>query len=285
MLAAPRPPAAPLGLAAMLTLSRRARVCKRRASSFSPASFSTPRTPSTERELCLCLIRRKLPRFSAVFAGSALFDPHGGGRPLPPLRRSLCSSAKLPQSTPPDLAPPPPRPLLRLHFWRRTHRRRRAPRRYALTFLGWGDERRPAARQADGRGADSTATSCGRCSSRWQPSSVVAQASLISVVPGLGQRAEYAADRFRDRSAYAARVLRRTPVKPPPSLPIDDPPHDARDDPLRRAARTLLAGGARRRRAVPAPAAAGALRRRGADARAADRGSPRRPQRASSATT
>jgi multicomponent Na+:H+ antiporter subunit D len=42
----------------------------------------------------------------------------------------------------------------------------------------------------------------------------------ISVLPGLGQRAEYAADRFRDRAGYAARVLRGHPIAPPPSLPV-----------------------------------------------------------------
>ena len=42
----------------------------------------------------------------------------------------------------------------------------------------------------------------------------------ISVVPGLGQRAEYAADRFQDRSAYAARVLRGHPFPATPSLPV-----------------------------------------------------------------
>ena len=42
----------------------------------------------------------------------------------------------------------------------------------------------------------------------------------ISVVPGLGQRAEYAADRFRDTSGYAARVLHAKPMPPPTSLPV-----------------------------------------------------------------
>jgi multicomponent Na+:H+ antiporter subunit D len=42
----------------------------------------------------------------------------------------------------------------------------------------------------------------------------------ISVVPGLGQRAEYAADRFQDRSGYAARVLRGHPFPAAPSLPV-----------------------------------------------------------------
>ena len=42
----------------------------------------------------------------------------------------------------------------------------------------------------------------------------------ISVVPGLGQRAEYAAARFQDRSAYAARVLRGHPFSAGQSLPV-----------------------------------------------------------------
>jgi multicomponent Na+:H+ antiporter subunit D len=42
----------------------------------------------------------------------------------------------------------------------------------------------------------------------------------ISIVPGLGQRAEYAADRFRDTGGYAARVLHAKPMSPPASLPV-----------------------------------------------------------------
>jgi multicomponent Na+:H+ antiporter subunit D len=42
----------------------------------------------------------------------------------------------------------------------------------------------------------------------------------ISVVPGLGQRAEYAATRFEDRSGYAARVLHGRPFPATPSLPV-----------------------------------------------------------------
>jgi multicomponent Na+:H+ antiporter subunit D len=42
----------------------------------------------------------------------------------------------------------------------------------------------------------------------------------ISLVPGLGQRAEYAADRFRDTSGYAATVLHGRPMTPPPTLPV-----------------------------------------------------------------
>jgi multicomponent Na+:H+ antiporter subunit D len=42
----------------------------------------------------------------------------------------------------------------------------------------------------------------------------------ISVVPGLGQRAEYAAGRFRDTRGYAALVLHGKPMPPPASLPV-----------------------------------------------------------------
>jgi multicomponent Na+:H+ antiporter subunit D len=36
----------------------------------------------------------------------------------------------------------------------------------------------------------------------------------------LGQRAKYAADRFRDTTGYAARVLHDRPMTPPSSLPV-----------------------------------------------------------------
>ena len=42
----------------------------------------------------------------------------------------------------------------------------------------------------------------------------------ISIVPGLGQRAEYAAERFRDTSGYAATVLHGRAVTPPARLPV-----------------------------------------------------------------
>jgi multicomponent Na+:H+ antiporter subunit D len=48
----------------------------------------------------------------------------------------------------------------------------------------------------------------------------VAAGAAISLVPGLGQRAEYAADRFRGTSAYAATVLRGRRMPPPPRLPV-----------------------------------------------------------------
>jgi multicomponent Na+:H+ antiporter subunit D len=48
----------------------------------------------------------------------------------------------------------------------------------------------------------------------------VALGIVTSVVPGLAQRAEYAADRFRDRSGYAALVVHGKAMAPAPSLPI-----------------------------------------------------------------
>jgi multicomponent Na+:H+ antiporter subunit D len=40
------------------------------------------------------------------------------------------------------------------------------------------------------------------------------------MVPGLAQRAEYAAERFQDTSGYAAAVLHAKAMAPPPSLPV-----------------------------------------------------------------
>jgi multicomponent Na+:H+ antiporter subunit D len=40
---------------------------------------------------------------------------------------------------------------------------------------------------------------------------------VVSVVPGLQQRAEYGADRMRDRAAYADRVLHNAPTKQTPA--------------------------------------------------------------------
>ena len=64
----------------------------------------------------------------------------------------------------------------------------------------------------------------------------------VSVVPGLGQRAEYAADRFRDRAGYTARVLRGRPMAPPQSLPITIR-HTSLDSLLYGAGATVLALG------------------------------------------
>jgi multicomponent Na+:H+ antiporter subunit D len=43
---------------------------------------------------------------------------------------------------------------------------------------------------------------------------------VISVVPGIAQRAEYGADRFRDRAGYADRVLHGIPMKTTAQLPF-----------------------------------------------------------------
>jgi multicomponent Na+:H+ antiporter subunit D len=88
----------------------------------------------------------------------------------------------------------------------------------ARIFLGWGDaedallgkaiEEDPLERQVRRPillGVALTAVSLG---------------VAISAVPGLGQRAEYAADRFRDTTGYAARVLHDRPMTPPSSLPV-----------------------------------------------------------------
>ena len=48
----------------------------------------------------------------------------------------------------------------------------------------------------------------------------VAVGAAISVVPGLGQRAEYAAARFRNTAGYAAAILHGKAMPPPPSLPL-----------------------------------------------------------------
>ena len=64
----------------------------------------------------------------------------------------------------------------------------------------------------------------------------------VSVVPGLGQRAEYAAVRFQDRSGYAARVLRDHPFPATPSLPVAIQ-HTSLESLLYSASATILAAG------------------------------------------
>jgi multicomponent Na+:H+ antiporter subunit D len=70
----------------------------------------------------------------------------------------------------------------------------------------------------------------------------VAAGVAISVVPGLGQRAEYAADRFRNTSAYAAAVLHGGAVRPPASLPVAIE-HTSRESILYGVAATIIAIG------------------------------------------
>jgi multicomponent Na+:H+ antiporter subunit D len=64
----------------------------------------------------------------------------------------------------------------------------------------------------------------------------------ISAVPGLGQRAEYAADRFRDTSGYAARVLHDRALPRPPSLPVSIE-HTSLESLLYGGGATILAAG------------------------------------------
>ena len=68
----------------------------------------------------------------------------------------------------------------------------------------------------------------------------VALGVAISVVPGLGQRAEYAAERFRDTSGYAARVLHGRPLPRPGDLPVTIH-HTSLESLLYGSAATLLA--------------------------------------------
>ena len=49
---------------------------------------------------------------------------------------------------------------------------------------------------------------------------LLAAGAVTSLVPGLGQRAHYGADRFRARAEYADRVLHDRPMKTTPHLPV-----------------------------------------------------------------
>ena len=64
----------------------------------------------------------------------------------------------------------------------------------------------------------------------------------VSVVPGLGQRAEYAATRFEDRRGYVARVLHGDPFTATPSLPVAIE-HTSLESVLYGASATILAVG------------------------------------------
>jgi multicomponent Na+:H+ antiporter subunit D len=70
----------------------------------------------------------------------------------------------------------------------------------------------------------------------------VAAGVAVSVVPGLGQRAEYAADRFRDTAGYAAVVLHGKAMPPPGSLPLAIT-HTSLESVLYGASATILALG------------------------------------------
>jgi multicomponent Na+:H+ antiporter subunit D len=91
-------------------------------------------------------------------------------------------------------------------------------RAWARIFLGWGDEDDPLLGKA--MEEDPLERDVRRPILVGIAVVAVALGLVMSVVPGLAQRAEYAADRFRDTSGYAARVLHGRPLPPPASLPI-----------------------------------------------------------------
>jgi multicomponent Na+:H+ antiporter subunit D len=88
----------------------------------------------------------------------------------------------------------------------------------ARIFLGWGDEDDPLLGEA--LEEDPLERAVLRPLLIGVAIVAVALGIAVSVVPGLGQRAEYAADRFRDTGGYAARVLHGREMAPPESLPI-----------------------------------------------------------------
>jgi multicomponent Na+:H+ antiporter subunit D len=88
----------------------------------------------------------------------------------------------------------------------------------ARIFLGWGDEDDPLLGEA--MEEDPLERDVRRRLLVGVAVTAVVLGLAISVAPGLGQRAEYAADRFRDTSGYAARVLHDRPLPPPQSLPV-----------------------------------------------------------------
>ncbi|HZT53502.1 MAG TPA: complex I subunit 5 family protein [Gaiellaceae bacterium] len=88
----------------------------------------------------------------------------------------------------------------------------------ARIFLGWGAGRDPLL--ADALEEEPPGRAAGRRLLVTVAAVAVAGGLAISLVPGLGQRAAYAAARFRDRGAYAAAVLRGTPLRAPPRLPV-----------------------------------------------------------------
>ena len=88
----------------------------------------------------------------------------------------------------------------------------------ARIFLGWGDEHDPLLGKA--LEEDPLERHVLRPLLVGVALVAVVLGVVVSVVPGLGQRAAYAGDRFRDTSGYAARVLHDRPMSPPASLPV-----------------------------------------------------------------
>jgi multicomponent Na+:H+ antiporter subunit D len=85
-------------------------------------------------------------------------------------------------------------------------------------FLGWGPKRDPLLTQQDEESPPSTERMRGLL--LVVTAVMLALGLAVSLVPGLGQRAESGADRFRDRAAYAQFVLHGKPMPATPRSPF-----------------------------------------------------------------
>ena len=110
----------------------------------------------------------------------------------------------------------------------------------ARIFLGWGDEEDELLGKAIEE--DPLERDVLRPLLVGVATAAVAVGIAISVVPGLAQRAGYAADRFSDTSGYAARVLHGKAMPPPASLPVSIR-HTTLESILYGASATILAFG------------------------------------------
>jgi multicomponent Na+:H+ antiporter subunit D len=110
----------------------------------------------------------------------------------------------------------------------------------ARIFLGWGDEEDPLLGKA--MEEDPLERDVRRPLLVGVAVTAVVLGLSISIVPGLGQRAEYAADRFRDTSGYAARVLHGRPLPSPQSLAVSIE-HTSLESLLYGGTATILAAG------------------------------------------
>jgi multicomponent Na+:H+ antiporter subunit D len=87
----------------------------------------------------------------------------------------------------------------------------------ARVFLGWGPQEDPLLTPQPAEAPERD----GSLSLMLGVATVLLVLGLVvSIVPGLGQRAEYGAERFRDRAGYAERVLHGQPMKQVPRLPF-----------------------------------------------------------------
>jgi multicomponent Na+:H+ antiporter subunit D len=88
----------------------------------------------------------------------------------------------------------------------------------ARVFLGWGPQEDWLLRQQP---SDEPPANIGHRPFLLAVAALMLVLGLaVSLVPGLGQRAEYGAKRFRDRGAYAREVLHGVPTKGTPRLPF-----------------------------------------------------------------